>query len=36
MPSNREKLPFTLLTIMWRALNPMSEWTGSMSQVPLR
>src|SRR5215472_646658 len=33
-PENVRNLPRTLLTIMWRAVKPTSEWTGSIDQVP--
>src|SRR5580704_4406478 len=33
-PEKVRNRPRTLLTIMWRAAKPTSEWTGSMDQVP--
>ncbi len=35
VPLKRVNLPRTLLTIRWRTVNATSEWTGSMSQVPV-
>ena len=34
VPENSVNLPFTLLTIRWRTLNPTSEWVGSMAHAP--
>ncbi len=34
VPENSVNLPFTLLTIRWRTLNPTSEWVVSMVHVP--
>jgi hypothetical protein len=33
-PLKEVNLPRTLLTIMWRTENPISEWVGSIVQVP--
>ena len=34
LPPNEVNLPRTLLTIMWRTEKPISEWIGSIVQVP--